>query len=124
MNYNKIKIITQNLFYNHSKISKISVSCVYLSTLNLKWIKDGYISENSCDLNDNCTMFYSSLLSNCIDVIKLQKKNTSYFYEDFKVILDVAKDIQLDVFNLTVKDNLSVDIEFVKYPYFKWELYL
>ena len=108
MNYNKIKIITQNLFFNHSKIS---VSCVYLSTLNLKWIKDGYISENSCDLNDNCTMFYSSLLSNCIDDIKLQKENVSYFYEDFKVILDVAKDIQLDVFNLTVKDNLSVDID-------------
>ena len=53
--------LQQNLFFNHSKIS---VSCVYLSTLNLKWIKDGYISENSCDLNDNCTMFYSSLLSN------------------------------------------------------------
>ena len=81
------------------------------STLNLKWIKDSYISENSCDLNDNCTMFYSSLLSNCIDVIKLQKENASYFYVDFKVILDVAKDIQLDVFNLTVKDNLSVDID-------------
>ena len=28
--------LKENLYFNHSKIS---VSCVYLSTLNLKWIK-------------------------------------------------------------------------------------
>ena len=100
--------LQQNLFFNHTKIS---VSCVYLSTLNLKWVKDGYIDDNVCDLNETCTLFYSSLLSNCIDDIKLQKENASYFYEDFKVILDVAKDIELDVFNLTTKDKLSVDID-------------
>ena len=100
--------LQQNLFFNHSKIT---VSCIYLSGLNLKWIKDGYIPETNCELNTSCTLFYSQLLSNCIDDIKLQKENSSTFYEDFKIILDVAKDIQLDVFNLTTKDTLSIDID-------------
>ena len=100
--------LQQNLFFNHSKIT---VSCIYLSTLNLKWVKDGFIPETNCELNDTCSLFYSQLLSDCIDDIKIQKENSSKFYEDFKSLLNLAKDIQLDVYNLTIKDTLSIDID-------------
>ena len=100
--------LQQNLFFNHSKIT---VSCIYLSTLNLKWVKDGFIPETNCELNKTCSLFYSQLLSDCIDDIKIQKENSSKFYEDFKSLLNLAKDIQLDVYNLTTKDTLSIDID-------------
>ena len=102
--------LRQNLFFNHSKIS---VSCVYLSTVNLKWVKDQLMDSDNCTLaeGNSCTSFYSSLLSTCINDIKTQKENSSYFYEDFKDILGQSKEIELEVYNLTVKDVLTIDID-------------
>ena len=105
---NLTEYLTENLYFNHSKIS---VSCVYLSTLNLKWKKDGYISDNLCETNNNCTQFYSQLLSTCITDIKTEKENSSYFYDDFKDILSYTKDISLELFNLSSYDVLTIDID-------------
>ena len=108
-NFNNLNdYLQQNLFFNHSKIS---VSCVYLSTVNLKWVKDKTMQDDICILAEDCTSFYSLLLSTCIKDIKTQKENSSYFYEDFKNILGQSKEIQLEVFNLTVKDVLTIDID-------------
>ena len=98
--------LQQNLFFNHAKIS---VSCVYLSTVNLKWVKD--IKNLTCTIGNNCKTFYSSLLSTCIHDIKTQKENSSYFYEDFKNILSRTKEIELEVYSLETKDVLTIDID-------------
>ena len=100
--------LSENLFFNHTKIS---VSCVYLSTLNIKWIKDDFIDETNCNTNDNCTDFYSNLLSTCITDIKIEKDNASYFYEDFKNILSYSKKIYLELYDLDSFDTLTIDVD-------------
>ena len=101
--------LTQNLYFNHSKIA---VSCVYLSTLNLKWEKDEYIKEINCNLRGkNCTVLYSGLLATCIKDIKTEKENSSIFYDDFKEILAMTKQIDLELFNLTSIDKLTIDVD-------------
>ena len=100
--------LTENLYFNHTKIA---VSCVYLSTLNLKWIKDNFTQDSFCHTNNNCTEFYSFLLNSCITDIKSQKENASYFYEDFKDILSYSKKIYLELFNLSSHDTLTIDID-------------
>ena len=104
---NLTEYLSQNLYFNHSKIS---VSCVYLSTLNLKWRKDGFINDSFCE-NNNCSEFYPFLLSTCISDIKIQKENSSYFYQDFKEILSYTKDIYLELFNLSIYDEVTIDID-------------
>ena len=52
--------LSQNLYFNHSKIA---VSCVYLSTLNLKWKKDKFIDDSFCSINGgNCTDLFPYIL--------------------------------------------------------------
>ena len=101
--------LSENLYFNHSKIA---VSCVYLSTLNLKWKKDQFIDDSFCVINGgNCTDFYAGLLAECIADIKEQKENSSYFYKDFKSILGKMKTIQLTLFNLSTTDSLTIDTD-------------
>ena len=110
-NFNKLdSYLQQNLFFNHSKIS---VSCVYLSTVNLKWLKHGHKPSEECLLNKEKTWkcFYSDLLDTCIKDIKTQKENASSFYHDFKDILSNTRKIKLDVFNIeNAYDSLSIDV--------------
>ena len=106
---NLTEYLSENLYFNHSKIA---VSCVYLSTLNLKWKKDQFIDDSFCVINGgNCTDFYAGLLAECIADIKEQKENSSYFYKDFKSILGKMKTIQLTLFNLTTTDSLTIDTD-------------
>ena len=101
--------LSENLYFNHSKIA---VSCVYLSTLNLKWKKDKFIDDTFCSINGgNCTDFYAGLLAECIADIKEQKENSSYFYKDFKSILAKMKTIELTLFNLSTTDSLTIDTD-------------
>ena len=103
--------LQQNLFFNHSKIS---VSCIYISTVNLRWLKQGYKPSDECPLHDDkeWKSFYSDLLSTCIRDIRTQKENSSYFYQDFKDILGYTRKIKLKVFSIiNAKDTLTVDID-------------
>ena len=77
--------LTENIYFNHSKNS---VSCVYLSILNLKWVKDKFQNENNCSPKRSFTpKFYFNLLSTCISDIKVQKENGSYFMMILKKLL-------------------------------------
>ena len=106
---NLTEYLSENLYFNHSKIA---VSCVYLSTLNLKWKKDKFIDDTFCIINGgNCTDFYAGLLAECIADIKEQKENSSYFYKDFKSILAKMKTIELTLFNLSTTDSLTIDTD-------------
>lgn len=98
--------LLQNLYFNHSKIA---VSCVHLNTLNLKFLRHSIYSSDHC--YKPCRDFYSTLLAECITDIKTEKENSSYFYQDFKDILNRQKDISLEIYNMTIKDKLPIDIE-------------
>jgi len=97
--------LLQNLFFNHSKIV---VSCVYLSTLNLKYMRDQVYTQDHC--YSGCKSFYSSLLAECISEIKTQKENSSLFYSDFTSILSRQKSISLELYNLTEVDVTTIDV--------------
>ena len=97
--FNLNSYILQNLFFNHSKIS---VSCVYFSTLNLKYIKNRIYNNINCN-NLPCDIFYSDLLEFCVGDIKTQKQTSNNFVDDFKNILFEKKDINLNIYNMTKK---------------------
>lgn len=98
--------LLQNLYFNHSKIS---VSCVYLATQNLKLLKNKIYNETRC--LPSCSNFYSKTLETCISDLKTEKENSTTFFEDFKSILSRQKEITLNLFNFTEKDSFTVDIE-------------
>ena len=48
-----VEYLNENLYFTHSKIIN---SCIYISSVNIKWLKYKYNSEYSCPIN--CTTFY------------------------------------------------------------------
>ena len=101
------KYLKENLYFNHSKIA---VAILYFAGLNLKWIRDGYIDENSCP-RDTCQSFYTDLMADAINDIKTQKENFTKFYEDFRDILKIKIEIQLDLYNLDYRDDIEIDTD-------------
>jgi len=100
------KYLSQNMYFNHSKIS---ISCVFLATLNLKFIKYNVYNDSRC--YKPCTDFYSKTLETCLTDLKTEKENSTSFYQDFKNILNNQKQIQISLFNFTEKDTITVDVE-------------
>jgi len=96
----------QNLYFNHSKIA---VSGVYLSSLNLKLIKNKIYDDNLCYMR--CSEFYSSMLRKCVTDIKYEKENSTNFFDDFKNILNSEKEISLYLLNFTDKNKIKIDVE-------------
>ena len=101
------KYLKENLYFNHSKIA---VAILYFAGLNLKWLRDGYIDRDSCP-GINCQNFYTSLMADAIDDIKTQKENFTKFYEDFRDILKIQIDIELDLYNLDYQDDIKIDTD-------------
>ena len=99
--------LKENLYFNHSKIA---VAILYFSGLNLKWFKDGHISETSCP-NKNCTQLYTNIMIEAINDIKTQKENFTKFYEDFRDILKEEQEMDLDLYNLDYTDKIIIDTD-------------
>jgi len=99
--------ILQNLFFNHSKIA---VSCIYFSTLNLKLIKNNIYTISKCS-NIPCDDFYSDLLEICVSDVKIQKQNSNTFFEDFKNILFYTKKISLNIHDREEKNTILINVE-------------
>ena len=99
--------LKENLYFNHSKIA---VAILYFSGLNLKWLRDGYIDDNSCPAK-TCRIFYTDLMEEAIDDIKTQKENFTKFYEDFRDILKIQIKIYLDLYNLNYQDSIDIDTD-------------
>ena len=99
--------LKENLYFNHSKIA---VSSLYFAGLNLKWLKDNHITNNSCP-NENCQEFYTELLVIAIDDIKTQKENFTNFYEDFRDILKQEQIMELVLYNLNYTDKIRIDTD-------------
>ena len=101
------KYLKENLYFNHSKIA---VAILYFSGLNLKWLRDGYINDDSCPAK-TCRIFYTDLMEEAIDDIKTQKENFTKFYEDFRDILKIKLKIYLDLYNLNYQDSIDIDTD-------------
>jgi hypothetical protein len=75
----------------------------------MKFIKFNIYNKNHC--YKDCRDFYSTLLSKCITDIKVEKENVSSFYPDFKTILSKQKVIELQLYNLTETNKVTIDVE-------------
>ena len=105
-----VQYLKENLIFTHSKII---MSCIYISSINIKWLKYKYIDEDSCP--KNCTIFYIKLLEKCLNNLK-SGKDLFYTYDiDFQEIILKRRKIVVEIFNtnetqtlyLAVNDNLN-----------------
>ena len=109
---NLVEYLTENFYFTHSKIIN---SCIYISSVNIQWIKYKYIYEYSCPIN--CTRFYLKMLEKCINNLK-SKKDILYSYDpDFQDIIMIRSNLSFfvynalpDILNLDLNDNLNIII--------------
>ena len=100
--------LDENLFFNHSKIS---ISCIYLSTINLNWVNNlNNIATRHCYM-ERCDTFYTDLLRRCVIDTKTQKANSSFFDEDYKHILSMSKELTLSTVGNAKNETIEVDME-------------
>jgi hypothetical protein len=83
-----VQYVKENIYFTHSKIIS---SCIYISSLNIKWLKYKYIDEESCP--NNCTTFYKKILEECINDLKIGKDLFYSFDSDFKEITKIEEKI-------------------------------
>ena len=95
----------ENLYFTHSKII---TSCVYITSINIKWVKFKYINEDSCLLN--CTTFYIKLLEKCINNINSVKDSIYTFDEDFQEIILKRRLLSVEIYNTNDTQQLYLDI--------------
>ena len=102
---NLVEYLYENLYFTHSKII---TSCIYISSVNIKWLKYKYIGEYSCPIN--CTSFYLKSLDKCIKNLNNQKEKLYSYDSDFHEIILVRKNLSLIVYNSDKQDILNVDV--------------
>ena len=104
--FNEIeKYLKENYFFNDSKII---INCIYLTGVNLKFIKYGAIRYNGC-LGGNCSTIYSTLFSDCLDMIKNSTEDIAYYDNDYKEILQKTVDLEIYIYSLSVISNITID---------------
>ena len=87
------------------KKMKINLSYMYISTLNLKLIKNKIYTDSQC--YNNCTFYSKFQMSESIDTIKSEKENEFFYlklYDTFKQIMNKEAEISIYVQSL---DNVN-----------------
>ena len=102
---NLVEYLSENLYFTHSKII---TSCIYISSLNIKWLKYEFIDENSCP--ENCTNFYLKNLDKCIQNLKSEKDILYSYDSDFQNIILTKSNLSFLVYNRDTPDILVVDL--------------
>ena len=102
---NLVQFLQENMYFTHSKII---ISCVYISSINIKWLKYKYIEEDSCP--NNCTTFYIKLLDKCIKILKNRKDTLFTFNYDFQEIILKRRRLEIEIFNTNITDKVDLDI--------------
>ena len=102
---NLIQYLKENLYFIHSKIISADL---YIDSINLKWLKYGFIDEDSCQ--NKCSSFYIQLLTDCLQNLKEGKDSLSSFDIDFQEIILKRRDIIVKIFNTNVTDTLRLDV--------------
>ena len=103
--YNLVQYLKENLHFTHSKII---TSCIYISSINIKWLKYKYIEEDSCP--HSCTAFYIKILEKCINNLKNGKDSFCTFDIDFQEIILKRRNIELSVYNTNLNQSLYLDV--------------
>ena len=102
---NLVQYLNDNLYFTHSKII---TSCIYISSLNIKWLKYKYIDDGSC--LQTCSLFYLKILEKCLKSLKNEKDILYTFDSDFQEIVKKTRKIDIIVFNSNVSDVLYLDV--------------
>jgi hypothetical protein len=108
---------SQNLIFNYSSVI---VSCAYLSTMNIKFMRESIYDQDHC--HRPCEEIYTSLLQECLTEIKHEKENMTYFFNDFKNVLSREKEMSIELYNLTYVDRFKVDIANTLNLFVSWGL--
>jgi len=101
------KYLTENLLFNHSKIS---AGILYLEANFYKFTRDGYLNDSSC-LIDNCHTFLIDQIIFCIDDIRTQKDKFSSLSTDFAEKVKIKE--YLNVINKNETELIEVNMEFM-----------
>ena len=105
--FNKmVEFLKENKLFSNIKISMV---CVYSSTLNLKMLKDGYIDNNVCP-NKNCSSFFIDILKISLMEIRNQKSNIYLYHNHFQKVFNQKIDIDLYFDNSENINNLTLDM--------------
>ncbi len=98
--------LDENFYFNHTKIT---VSCIYSTGVNLKFIKNKLLKDLTCISSNSCKLIYSELLLGCLDDIKNETSKVAFFDIDFKEIMSSKNNITIYIYNLTSEANISLD---------------
>jgi len=101
-----IEFLRQNIFFSHTKIS---VACIYYSSVNLKLIKKGYFEQDFC-ITDKCYVVYGKLLEKCLKEVRKQKYNISLFFDDYQNIFKQKIHVNLDIYDRPYTNHLALNI--------------
>ena len=101
---NTYNFINQNYFFNSSKVF---VSCIYLSGLNLKFLKYNMMNRNDC-FNTDCLEVYMKILEMCLNTIENSTNDLINFDIDYKNILSKDKEIDIYVYSLNFTHTISI----------------
>ena len=102
---NLVEYLKENIYFINSKIIS---ACLYINSINVKWLKYQYIDGDSCQYS--CSVFYINLLEDCIINLKEGKDSLSSFDADFQQIILKRRDIKSMIFNTNVTDTLKLDV--------------
>ena len=98
--------LDENFYFNHTKIT---VSCIYSTGVNLKFIRNKLLNDTICTSTNSCKLIYSELLLGCLDDIKNETSKVAFFDIDFKSILGTPFNLTIYIYNLTTEANITLD---------------
>ena len=102
-----VEYLRQNLYFTRTKIDS---ACVYNSFLSLKFIKDNFISDDSCGYGEKCHKKYVGLLQACLLDIRNQKSDMYYYYDDYVNIFNQKKNFTLYSFSMNEPNFVNLDL--------------
>ena len=102
---NLVGYLNENLYFTHSKIIS---SCIYISSVNIKWLKYKFIDEESCF--NNCTTFYTKMMEKCIKNLKSEKDILYTYNSDYQEIIMKRRKLNFTVYNRENPDTLYLDM--------------
>ena len=105
ISYTLTGFLKQNLFFTRTKIN---VACIYNSFIGLKYIKDKYVDNNSCEIP--CHVSYQNLLNKCFADIESKKSELYLYHEDFTKIFQKTENVSVHGSSSKDYDYLSLDI--------------
>ena len=100
-----VQYLKENLEFTHSKII---TSCVYITSINIKWVKYKYIDDYSC--LHTCSIFYMKILEKCINNINNVKNSFFNFDEDFQEIILKRRALYTAIYNTNATQQLNLDV--------------